>query len=144
VAEIPNPKSSARWVFTYLAVAGWAMWIAIASGHSSEHDSDSAAWLTCFTLWAPASYLLVLNRRSWARPGFAHSLLIASASIFATVELVLIGQSVKLFPSFLVPKAELPVWIGIPIFYGAFSSMAATPLLSLIVFVLGRRQPAPR
>ena len=126
-----------------LALASWAMWIAIANGYNGEREGDSSAWLTCFTFWAPASYLLVLNRRSWAKPGAANFLLIASASIFALVELILISHSVRIFPTFLVPERELPAWIGIPIFYGAMGSLAATPLLSLIVFLRGRRRSAP-
>ena len=117
------------------------MWFAIAKGYNGEREGDSSAWLTCFTLWAPASYVLVLNRRSWARPGGVHSLLIASASVFALVELILISNSVHLLPGFLIPKADLPVWIGIPIYFGAMGSLAATPLLAVIVFLQGRSSP---
>lgn len=126
-------------LFLFLAILGWAMWIAIARGYNGEKEGDSAAWLTCFTFWAPASYLLVLGKRSWRRRGAFHTLLLLSATVFTSVELMLIAQSIGRLPSILRPKAELPVWIGIPFFYGAMGSLAATPLFSLIVFLDGRR-----
>jgi hypothetical protein len=137
--ETVGRSSSARTVFLCLAALGGLLWIAIAAGAHGEKDADSAAWLTCFTFWAPVSYPLVVGRRAWSRPGVLHALLIVSAAVFTVVELGIVAQSPRL-PRIPLPKANLPAGIALPIFYGALASWISTPFLSVLVFVLGRRR----
>jgi hypothetical protein len=131
-----------RRAFLAVALVSWGMWIAIAAGFHGEREGDSAAWLTCFTFCAPASYVLVLGRRAWRKIGALHVLLLVSAVLAALFALMTIAQSSRRFPRLLRPTADLPAAIGIPLFFLLLGSLFAAPLFSLLVFVFGRRAGA--
>lgn len=146
IPEEPTSRTraaEARIVFLGLAGVTWALWILIAAGVTGERDGDSRAWLTCLTFWAPASYLLPLGRRSWARRTLAQTLLIAAALIVAVFE----GLSVAAHggASHAGPGIvdRLPPIVGVAFFYGTLASLFVAPILSLIVFLEGRRREDP-
>jgi hypothetical protein len=140
--KVERSPGVARRAFLVLALLSWAMWIAIASGIHGERDSDSAAWITCFTFLAPASYALVLGRRSWSRLGVLQMLLLTFAFLAGLFELMTVAQSSGGFPRLLRPTADLPAAAGVPLFFLLLGSLFAAPLLSLLVFFFGRRSGA--
>ena len=141
-----QPDAAAlRRAFLVLAALTAAAWIAIAAGMTGERDGDSRAWLTCFTFWAPASYLLVVGRRPWIRRTIFHPLLVAAAGVVLGFDVLTIAGSSSRFPRFLRPTFDdLPAFLAIPAFYLALGSLLAAPLLSVVVFLSGRRRtPMP-
>ncbi|HET7451120.1 MAG TPA: hypothetical protein VFL12_00120 [Thermoanaerobaculia bacterium] len=140
----PRPDAAAaRRAFLVAAALTAAAWIAIAAGMNGERDGDSRAWLTCFTFWAPASYLLVVGRRPWTRRTILHPLLVAAAGVVLAFDALTIAGSSSRFPRFLRPAFDgIPAFLAIPAFYLALGSLFAAPLLSVAVFLFGRRRIA--
>lgn len=135
----------ARIVFLGLAGVTLALWILIAAGVTGERDGDSRAWLTCLTFWAPASYLLPLGRRSWARRTLAQTLLIAAALVVVVFEGLSVaahGRASRAAGPGIVDR--LPPIVGVAFFYGTLASLFVAPILSLVVFLEGRRKNDPR
>jgi hypothetical protein len=141
--DAPPSASPARRAFLVVAALTAAAWIAIAAGISGERDGDSRAWLTGFTFWAPASYLLVVGRRPWTRRTILQPLLVAAAGLVLAFDILTIAASSVRSPRFLRPTFDdLPAFLAIPAFYLALGSLFAAPVLSVGVFLAGRRKAA--